>query len=65
MPRVAGVQAELSLVPLYEGGPGYREVIDHLEGLGFRLAGLDGGHWDRNTGEMLQADGVFVRDGAL
>jgi FkbM family methyltransferase len=65
LPRVVAVQAELSLVPLYEGGPVMREVMDHLDGLGFRLAGLEGGHWDRATGEMLQADGVFVREGAL
>jgi FkbM family methyltransferase len=59
--KVVGVQSELSLVPLYEGAPLYREIVDHLEGLGFRLAGLEPGFEDPDTGEMLQADGVFVR----
>jgi FkbM family methyltransferase len=60
--EAAGVQAELSLVPLYDGAAGYREVLDLLEGRGFRLAGLEGGFEDVTTGEMLQADGIFIRD---
>jgi FkbM family methyltransferase len=57
----AGVQAELSLAPLYDGAAGYREVIDLLEARGFRLAGLEAGFADFVTGEMLQADGLFIR----
>jgi FkbM family methyltransferase len=56
------VQAELSFVRLYEDAPTYLEVIDYLGSRGFRLAGLEDGHDDRQTGEMLQADGIFVRD---
>jgi FkbM family methyltransferase len=59
--KAIAVQAELSLVPLYEGAPSYRELIDHLDERGLRLAGLEAGHDDRQTGEMLQADGIFVR----
>jgi FkbM family methyltransferase len=55
------VQAELSLVPLYEGAPLYREVVDHLEARGFALAGLEPGHEEPGSGQMIQADGVFVR----
>jgi FkbM family methyltransferase len=61
LPKILGVQAELSLVPLYRDGPVFRDVIDYLEERGFRLAGLEGGHDDRRTGEMLQADGIFIR----
>jgi FkbM family methyltransferase len=56
------VQAELSFVSLYEGAPDYRELIDFLRARGFRLAGLEEGHDDQRTGEMLQADGIFVRE---
>jgi FkbM family methyltransferase len=56
------VQAELSFVSLYEGAPDYRELIDFLRASGFRLAGLEEGHDDQHTGEMLQADGIFVRE---
>jgi FkbM family methyltransferase len=56
------VQAELSFVPLYEGAPTFLEMIDELGSRGFRLAGLEEGHDDQSTGEMLQADGIFVRE---
>jgi FkbM family methyltransferase len=62
LPGISCVQAELSFVPLYEGSPGYLELISHLGERGFRLAGLEEGHDDVRTGEMLQADGIFVRD---
>lgn len=59
--HITGVQAELSLVPLYEGAPTYLELISYLGERGFRLAGLEAGHDDRETGELLQADGIFIR----
>jgi FkbM family methyltransferase len=61
--RVAGVQAELALTPLYEGDTPWREVIDHLERRGFELAGLEPGFEDPDTGRMLQADGILIRPG--
>ena len=60
--KLAGVETEVSLVPLYEGAPSHREVIDHLEAAGFRLAGLDPNFFDPETAELLQADAIFVRD---
>ena len=58
---VTGVQAELSLVPLYEGAPLYYEVVEFLASEGFRLAGFVPVFEDSDTGEMLQIDGIFVR----
>lgn len=60
LPRLSGIQAELSLVPLYEGGPLWREVIDQIEGSGFELRSLETGFYDRRTGEVLQLDGTFI-----
>ncbi len=57
------VQAELSFVPLYEGAPTFLEMIEELGSRGFRLAGLEEGHDDVRTGEMLQSDGIFLREG--
>lgn len=59
--RLAGVQAELSLVHLYEGDSLWRDVVDHLEARGFELAGLEPGFEDPDSGRMLQADGIFLR----
>lgn len=61
--EVAAVQSELSLVPLYEGAPLFGDLIDYLQAHGFRLAGLEPGFEDPRSGELLQADGIFVRTG--
>jgi FkbM family methyltransferase len=60
--KLAGVEAELSLAPLYEAAPTYREVIDHLEATGFRLVGLEPEFFDPETAELLQAQGIFFRE---
>lgn len=59
--ELAGVQAELALVHLYEGDSLWHDVVDHLERRGFELAGLEPGFEDPYSGRMLQADGIFVR----
>jgi FkbM family methyltransferase len=59
--RCAGVQLEMSLVPLYEGQALYRDLIGWLEARGFVLWALLPGFSDPTTGRMLQADGVFFR----
>jgi FkbM family methyltransferase len=61
LPQLVGIQAELSLVPLYEDAPLWRELIDYIEGKGFRLCSIESGHYDRRSGEVLQADGIFLR----
>ena len=61
LPRLAAVQVELSLVPLYEGQRLIGDVTDLLERNGLALWGLEQGFTDPATGRMLQCDGVFVR----
>ena len=54
---------EMSLLPLYEGAPSFDELYGVMKGLGFHLAGVV----DQVTGasgQMLQIDAVFRRDGA-
>jgi len=58
---IAGIQLELSLVPLYQGQTLYREIIDQLLGMGFVLWRLVPGFTDSRTGQMLQMDGIFFR----
>ena len=57
-----GVQCELSLVPLYAGAPTHKQVTELLEAAGFRLAGIEPALFDPETAELLQADGIFLRD---
>ncbi|MFI9741596.1 FkbM family methyltransferase [Streptomyces sp. NPDC052494] len=59
---VAALEVELSLTPLYHGGALWSEVVDFLDIRGFRLASVEPVFEDVETGEMLQIDGIFVRD---
>jgi FkbM family methyltransferase len=63
LPQLAGVQAELSLVPLYEGAPSWTEVIGYLQERGFQPERLEPAFEDPETGQILQVDAVFMRDG--
>ena len=61
LPRVCGIQIELSLVPLYEGQRLWRNCIERLEADGFRLWSLSPEFVDPATGRTLQWDGLFFR----
>lgn len=57
-----GLQLELSLVPLYEGGMLIDEAIGWAYERGFRMVGTEQGYC-APTGQVLQIDGVFMREG--
>jgi len=60
--RIVGLQLELSMVPLYEGGWLYSEALEWARGHGFELMRLIPGFTDARTGQMLQTDAVFFRN---
>lgn len=62
--RVAAIQLELSLIPLYENAPSFVEMVAYTEGLGYDLFGIVPGFKDVRSGRLLQVDGFFVRRGA-
>jgi FkbM family methyltransferase len=59
--RVQCLHLEMSLAPLYEGEPVMCEMLARLEGMGFYLVGLEPRMWDRDTGRLLQVDGLLAR----
>ncbi len=59
--RVRAIQLELAIVPVYVGEPSWREMIDHLGGLGFAPALFIPGYFNRRTARLISMDGVFVR----
>jgi len=61
LPKVRGIQMELSLVPLYEGQRLWRECIERLEADGFVLWALQPVFVDPVNGRTLQWDGLFFR----
>jgi len=63
LPQIAGVQAELSLVPLYERAPNWTEVIAYLQERGLQPERLEPAFEDPQSGQILQVDAVFMRGG--
>ena len=61
--KVAAVQVELSLIPLYEEQLLFDQMRERLKDLGFNLHALFAVYSDERTGQTLQLDGLFVRQG--
>lgn len=59
---VVALQLEMSLVPLYAGQMLVEETMRWAAEAGLRLASVEPGVRDKQSGELLQMDGVFVRD---
>jgi FkbM family methyltransferase len=59
--RVAGIQLEMSLVPLYEGERGFRGLLEDLAALGLEPWLFLPGYFERKLARQLQVDGVFMR----
>jgi FkbM family methyltransferase len=62
LPRLQGVQLEMSLVRCYEGERDFRDMIDDLEDAGFRPYLLFPGYFERKLARQLQIEGVFMRE---
>lgn len=62
LPRIAGVQMELSLEQMYEGEVLVHEMMDLMLGKGYRLVNIEEGMSDPRTGHLLQCDCVFFRE---
>ena len=59
--EVEAVEAELSVVELYEGQALLPAVLSHLDEAGFRLVALEPTFRDPRTGDLLQLNGLFLR----
>ena len=61
LPKIKGIQIELSLVPLYENQLLFRDMLDYITNLGFEFCDILPGFRDRQSGKLLQFDGIFFR----
>jgi FkbM family methyltransferase len=59
---VGATQTEMSFQPLYGGQPLFDEVYAYLAERGFTVFDIIPGFSDPQSGRLLQADGIFVRD---
>jgi FkbM family methyltransferase len=57
--RVAAIQLELSLRPLYSNQLTLSPMLERLEELGFDPVAFEPGFTDKQSGELLQVDGIF------
>ena len=62
LPRVALLEVELSLVPLYAGQTLFMDMIEMAHDVGLSLVNVDPGFTDLSTGRVLQVDGIFLRN---
>lgn len=61
LPRIRGIQLELSVTRLYDGQVLYLEMIEWVHAHGFELWNLMPGFIDPVSARMLQFDGLFFR----
>ena len=61
LPRIAGIQLELSVVPLYAGQALLPEMLDHLRNLDFTMWGAWPALVEPDSGRLLQLDAIFFR----
>ncbi|MGH8677505.1 MAG: FkbM family methyltransferase [Burkholderiales bacterium] len=59
--KIAAIQTELSVVPLYAGQLLFDDMRAKLDAMGFTLVALFPGYVHAVTGQTLQIDGFFVR----
>jgi FkbM family methyltransferase len=64
LPRLVGVQLEMSLTPLYEGSATLPELLALMQEWGFQLHALLPAFIDPASGRTLQVDGLFFRANA-
>ncbi len=59
--RIKLIQLEMALIPLYRGELLLADMIQYMEGLGYKLYNLINGFSNFETGQLLQVDGIFAR----
>lgn len=62
--HIQTIQLEMSLVPLYEDAPLFKECFDYLTARNYQLVSFETGMVLPSTGQLTQIDGIFHRDTA-
>ena len=60
--KIALLQLELSLAPLYKGEILFFDMIDYLKEKGITLFSIENGFWNKKSGQLLQVDGIFINN---
>jgi len=65
LPRLLGLQLEMSLLPLYQGERDYLTMVQRLAASGYTLHLVLPGYFERKLARMVEIDGVFMRERPL
>jgi FkbM family methyltransferase len=61
LPKLVGLQIELSIVAMYDGQKLFPEMLSMINAMGFALHRMIPAWIEQRTGRWLQADGIFFR----
>jgi len=61
LPRIEGIELEMSIVPLYRGETLFHEMVAEVCRHGFVLTSLEPMFFHPRTGQLLQVNGTFFR----
>lgn len=62
--RIDTVQMEMALTPLYRDETLFIDMYQAMLGYGYDLVSIETGYVNEKTGQLLQLDGIFHRQGA-
>jgi len=58
---ITAIQIEMSLVPTYEGVLSFEQMSEKLKNLKFEIFSIESGYYDKQSGRLLEVDGVFIK----
>ncbi|GCA89702.1 FkbM family methyltransferase [Microcystis aeruginosa] len=61
LPLVKGIQIEMSLVPLYDQQILFEDMLEFMKEIGYDLYTIIPNFADKQTGRLLQIDGIFFK----
>lgn len=61
LPKIRGIQLEMSLTELYEGEWLFEQMVHYLSENGFSLYSVEPQFYNHKSGQLLQMDGIFYR----
>lgn len=61
LPKIKGLQLEMSFTELYEGETTFRKMYDYIISKGFELCYIAPGLQEEHSGRLLQADVIFFK----
>jgi FkbM family methyltransferase len=63
--QIKGIQIEMALIPTYEDAITFEAMIEKLKSFNFNTTSIESGYYDKNTGKLLEVDGVFFKNDSL